>query len=410
MLKDRAFLYGSLAARIVSGAVSLLLLAWYLPTRDYGLLVTALTYGQMMGTLSNYGFQTQLLRDVAADPANAGQLITLSMRLKNYLTLALTVPLAAAYLVTNHDGMETVLIVAASYVSGMTYSYCDLLSQSLRSLGRYGRDFRVTLFGYLGYLLAIGVSYVVMPDLFFTVMAILAFRLLHVLVSFRSIGGLAGLGNLWWGDWAQVRRHLRESTSLGIDSTLTSLTAQIDIPLVSWAAGLHAVAGYQVISRIAGYTLMPASILLGLYLPRISAGAGTARQPILKRMRVELLACGFLSAAAIMAASLVYPWFVKADLTYGRAMWAGFAVFTLLKYASSVIGTVLIVTRQVRTRIVAQVVNAVTIVVAMPLVVQRFGVESAPWVLVGAAALTFAVYRTQAAETRREWQEGQRSC
>lgn len=392
-LGNKAALTASAGARLISGVGTILVLATVLPTSEYGLIVTVLAVGQIVGILSSFGFSVQLLRDVGEDSSIAGRLLTLCIRAKNILALIIGgIVIIGAQLI----GVDYELLGAAAiviFLSAIVSSYNELAVQTLKGLQRFKAEAFNALFGHLLYFaIILGVALAI-GDVFAIAVAMLAARTAQLVASLFLVGRHAALGNPVWGKAREMFDFAKRSAEVGLDGTLTAVAAQIDVVLVSAIFGLETVGAYQIISRIAVYAMIPAQVLIAAFVPRMAATSDRAeRRKIGRQMQLEFALLGAVAAAAIIALYYIVPYVLEDSYRLAWPIWIGFAVLLFTKFNVAALGVFLVVAQKYRERIVAQLANSTIIIAGFALALPLSGVIGAPVILLAAYLATGAIY------------------
>ena len=381
-------------ARIGTGFVSLFVLARGLGPADYGFVATVFAYASIAALLTDFGFSVQALRDIGAEPERAGELIAACIRVKNLLVGIATV---AAVITLSVLGLDPHLFWSSIllYASIIVLSYGDLALVALRGIGRYDTETYAVVAGTVIFVAIVGGTALTWPDILPVATALLGARIVQTLLSFLAVRRHIRLANCLYGPLLDIIGFAKSSSALALDSVLTTVSAQLDVIFVSAILGLEAAGVYQVAGRVAGYFLLPAQVLAGVFLPKLAAERGKGiwpPSPLKLRMQLEFSAVGALSAIGILIISQFSVQMFGAQYDTPIFIWAGFAAFIFMRYFAATFGSVLIAENLTRYRILGQAVGLVFILLAMPIVLMTAGLLWAPWVMVGSATLTSIVY------------------
>lgn len=397
MTRHKVLLAISLLSKIGTGMVSLFVLARGLGPTDYGFVATVFAYASIAALFTDFGFSVQALRDIGAQPGKAGELIAACVRVKNLLVLIITI-VAAVVLFLLDLGPHLLAASLLLYGSIMVNSYGDLVVVALRGIGKYAAETASSILGTIVFVVVVGGTALTWPDILPIAIALFVARLLQTAIAFITVSRFTLLGNCLHGSLLDLLRFMRTSSGLALDSFLTTVSAQVDVAIVSGMLGLTAAGMYQVGSRIGGYMLMPSQILAGVSLPKLSseyrsglpAAAGTAR-----RLSLEMAAVGVLLGALLIVSGPVIPLLLGNEFALSWTMWAGFGVFVALRYVAAAFGIVLVAQRRVVARLVGQSATLLVLGISLPISLLLAGVEAAPWAMALAAATSALAYGVQ---------------
>jgi O-antigen/teichoic acid export membrane protein len=404
MTRHKVLLAISLLSKIGTGMVSLFVLARGLGPADYGFVATVFAYASIAALFTDFGFSVQALRDIGAQPGKAGELIAACVRVKNLLVLIVTL---GAVLVLYLLDLDPHLLGASLLLYGsiMVNSYGDLVVVALRGIGKYAAETVSSILGMIVFVLVVGGTALAWPDILPISGALFVARLLQTAIAFVVVSRFTRLGNCIHGPLMDLLRFMRTSSGLALDSFLTTVSAQVDVAIVSAMLGLRAAGLYQVGSRIGGYMLMPSQILAGVSLPKLSgeyrsklpAAVHTAR-----RLSLEMAAVGLFLGTLLVVASPLIPVLLGDEFALTWTMWAGFGAFVGLRYIAAAFGIILVAQKRVLARLVGQMATLVVLGVSLPISLRWGGVEAAPWAMAVAAATSALVYGLQLLTPHKE--------
>lgn len=400
--RHQALLAISMLSRIGVGMISLFVLVHGLGAADYGFLVTVIAASTIGSLLTDFGFGTQAMRDVAEAPERAGAIMTDCLRIKGVLTAVASI-VAIGVLTTMNLTSELFWSSVMLFASVMALSFGDLMVVSLRGIGRYDVETRVVLIGAVFFSLVVGAVAIWSPGLWQLSAALLVARIGQAVIAFIGVSRLTPLGTGSHANLAEAWRFVRSSSPLALDTALTVLAQQIDVILVTLVLGLEASAIYQVASRLAMYFLLPAQVLAGSYIPRLaaerSAGRGTAVELAIQR---EFAICGLVLGLAFVAAPWAAGWLLPAGFNIPLALTIPLSIFITLRYLATAYGVILMVRRRTDLRLIGQAVSLSALLVTMPVGLASMGVVAAPWSMSLAAACTMTAYFAFWVHIRRE--------
>ena len=395
MNRQKFFLAISMLARIASGIVSLFLLARGLGPTDYGFIATVFAYASIAALLTDFGFSLQALRDIGAQPERAGEIMAACVRVKNVLVLLVSV-VALVLLLIQQPPTSVLISSILLYASIITLSYGDLALVAFRGIGRYDVETYVVVAATVAFVAIVGAVALLSPDLLSISIALLLARVCHTALSFFTVSRYVKLGNCLWGPLGEILRFARQSTSLAIDSILTTLSTQIDVIFISSMLGLHSTGIYQVASRVANYVYMPSGVLAGVYTPTLASHhhrKDDGRRHLERRMRFEFAGIGLVLGGLLVA---ILPF--AAPIVFGHEyivpfeIWVAFGALIFIRFAAAAFGVALVARRGVIFRLIGQGVGVSVIVIGLLVFLPIYGLVAAPWVMVVATVTTMVIY------------------
>lgn len=277
MRRNFLFTAISVGSRLLVGLFLFLLLARLWGPELFGTFAFVFSVCALLTLLVDFGFATFLLREVAAAPERAGDLLAAGMRAKLALCLlSLAAALAVALLLG--PGTLPPALFAMLLTATVLMSFADFFIAPLRALGRYDLETGVvTVANSLQFLLAGGVAWagggvlavatamVVSRALFLAGAGAMLRRVLPA-VAWRSAGGHT------------VRQTLRRVWPFGVDGMLTTAWSQLDVVAVRFFFGVQAVGLYTAGQKIVLGVSALAPIVGNVMIPRL-ARQSTTRAP-----------------------------------------------------------------------------------------------------------------------------------
>jgi len=379
-------------SRIGVGVVSLFVLAHGLGASDYGFVATVVATSTIGALLTDFGFSTQAMRDIAEAPDRAGQIMTDCLRIKGVLTVAATL-ICLVMLLTMRLSPALFWSSIMLFASVMVLSFGDLAVVSLRGIGRYEEEAIAVLAGAVLFAVVVATTALLAPGLWQLSLALLVSRLGQTCIAFLAVARKAPLGRGSHASLSEAWRFVRSSSPLALDTILTVLAQQVDVIFVSAILGLTASAAYQVASRLAMYFLLPAQVLAGSYIPRLAAErASGGADRLERRMQREFGFVGVALGAAFLLAPLIAGRLLPKGFEIPLSFSIALSAFIALRYMAAAFGVVLMVRRRTDQRLIGQAVGFVAMLITMPIGLKTIGVEAAPWSIAFASACAMAMY------------------
>lgn len=394
MNRHKILLTISLLSRIGTGMISLFVLARGLGPTDYGFVATVFAYASIAALLTDFGFSLQALRDIGAEPHRAGELIAACVRVKNILVLIVTV-IAVGILLSLR--LDTHLLAASLliYASIIIMSYGELVVVALRGIGRYETETYTAVAGAAMFVIFVGGTASLWPDILPTSLALFAARLAQTAIAFLAVTRHTKIGNCLFGPLLDLLRFAHTSSALALDSVLTTMAGQIDVVFVSAIAGFEATGVYQAATRLANYALLPIQVLAGVYTPKFSYSFkdNSANATELRRMRLEFMGLGVVLGALFGGTVPFIAGFLLGEgFAIGPDLAIALGCLIALRFIAASWGIALTARRGTAYRLWGQGIGLIAIVVIIPLALPRFGLVVAPIAMICATCLTLAIY------------------
>jgi O-antigen/teichoic acid export membrane protein len=392
---NRLAMAGSVLIRMGAGLVAFILIARGLGPEAYGLVATVFAYATLVSLVTDFGFGSKALRDIAAEPERGGAILNACLNLKAVLTLAaMVIGGIAIWLAPKPPG--TGLPMAMLGAAVLIGAIGDLALTAYRATGKYRSELWLTAWTAALHVAVVGwvaLSHAGLPILG---IAFLASR------SFYAVLAVVGAERLFAGYRLSVQplvhvwTSMKSAWSWGVDNMLGYLNVQIDSLLVASLFSLHLAGIYQGGNRFvqAGFAVVIA--LAAIHIPRITreikdGGPRLSRPELL--MNLEFTAIGVLGAIGLaFVAPPVTLFLLGEDYAQMGPLWPGFAVFFLARAIAAGIGVSLVSIGVPIWRIVGQVLGLSVTFCAILLVRRYWGINGVPWALAAGAATTLTIY------------------
>lgn len=391
---DRLAVAASVFIRMGAGLLVFVLMARGLGPQDYGLVATVFACASLASLLTDFGFASKTLRDIAADRENGGAVLNASLAVKLYLTVAVGL-IGAIALALAPGAMETRLAAGLLGAAVLIAAIGDLALTAYRAVGRYRAETWLTIWTSAIHLALVGWVALVSRDLLLLAIVFVVSRVAYTVAAVVGAERLFVGHRLKLPPLRQVWLSIKQAWGWATDSGLGYLTGQADALLVPTFFGLHAAGIYQAGARFIQAGLNIVSILAAVHIPRLARGgaAGGTLTRDEKRMMLEFAAAGvFLGLGFVIAG----PWITKLLLGDGygpvNVLWLGFAVFLVLRYMAASFGAALSARGMPLTRVAGQIVALLVIVVGFVFTAPTLGLAAVPWIMSASAGATLIAY------------------
>jgi len=260
----------SVFIRMGSALLVFVLLARGLGPVAYGLVATVFSYATLASLLTDFGFTSKALRDIAATPDRGGEILNAGLSLKIYLTVAVMV-VGAIALAVIPTPPGTALAAGMLGTAVLIGAVGDLALTAYRAMGRYMSETLLTAWTSAAHLIVVGWVALVHADLMIVAVAYLASRTLYTVLAVIGAERLFEGLTLRAEPLSAVWRSVKDGWGWAADSGLSYLNGQIDGLLVVGIFGLQVAGVYQAGARFVQAGLALVLVLAGIHIPRLTA-------------------------------------------------------------------------------------------------------------------------------------------
>lgn len=248
MKRNFALTATSVGSRLLASTLLFLVLARLWGPEDFGVFSFVFSVSALLMLTVDFGFGTFLLREIAADPDKAAELIGQGLRVKFFLASVLTVASGVVFLIFGSRALPLSLFVLL-LLAALIQSFAEYFIAPLRAVGRYDLEtYLATVGNAAQFFLAGGAAWLGGTPVSVAA-SIVVSRLLYLIASWRTLTGIVPLirmrqvpGNL--------RTTLLHSWPYGVDQALTSVWSFIDVITVRLLFGAQAVGLYAAGQKI----------------------------------------------------------------------------------------------------------------------------------------------------------------
>jgi O-antigen/teichoic acid export membrane protein len=393
-MKDRIAMAVSIVTRMGAGLLVFILMARGLGPETYGLVVTVIAYATLASLITDFGFSSKTLRDIAADRKQGGEILNTSLNVKILLTALVLFAGTVLVLLIPVD-LETraamILLSAAILVAAVG----DLSLTAYRAMGRFVSESWLTLWTSLVHLVLIGWISLMHGGLLLLAVAFFVSRCVYTGLALRGAFGLFSYMHFQRQSLGKVLHTGRSALSWAADSGLNYLNGQLDALLVAPLFGLQAAGIYQGGARFAQAALGMVGILANIHIPRIAAQERTAAP----RYRATL---GILAEFAAVGATFALffwgggPWLtlilLGPDFAAVDDLWLGFAAFVFFRYIAAAAGAQLAAYNMPRTRVGGQLIGLAILILGFAVFVPHTDYTLVPWLMTTSAIAICILY------------------
>lgn len=403
-MTDRLILTASVFTRLGAGLLLLIGLARYLDPATLGVVSLALAVGGMWSIVQDFGQPVFVLRQIGLRPLRAPRVTFRAICLKLVMFAATLAPMVMGlYLVVGWEhGAPVFIIFVACTLGGLA----DIISGSLRALGKHREELGIALAASVPYVALPVLTAVRVPELDAVALSILAARGLHfavaIAISRRSL--VLARWRMWWA--RRIVVTARSSLAYWLESLLVNGSNQLDVFVLGAMLPLPAFGTYQAGSRFMQTAAPLASILMTAHLPKAASAMRTGKPgavAAIRRIFIEFLSIGALAAGALYAAGPIIAKYLYLE-RFGdlNLLWRGFAAAVLLRFAAAAFNLVLTAQGRQDLTAKARFSYSVALFGGLVLVVPQYGLAGLPHVFLVSSSVLLAVSAAQYVAVRGE--------
>lgn len=375
--------------RFLANAVLLMLLARLWAPEIFGTFAYANALAAIFGLVCGWGFSQQVMRGAAADPAKAGGAVGAAVLAQ--ATLAPILVLVALAASASGFGPRPLLLMPL-LGAFIALNLAETAAAACRGIGRFDAEARASAIGNGAFFAAGAVAALASGDAVVVAWAMLAGRVVHMIVAHRILFG-AGVA-VTRGAGAPVR-SLRVAAAFAGEAILTGAFLQIDTVTVKLILGAADAGAYQAGVRFVVVALVVAQALAGLHIPALvrllddpDAFARRARRVMGVFAALGLGLFGTFALWGDSLALLVYgPHYVQT-----AALAPLFGTLVCLRCLAAGAGIVLLAAGAQVWRFVGTFVALAAYLAGAAAIGPAFGLAGLVWVNLGALLLLFALY------------------
>jgi len=258
----------SLGLKFLSNALLFVILARSLGVADFGSFAFATSLTGIFLVIVDYGFNLQIVHDVAKSPGGVRGILQDICNAKLLLSILSTLAISLTVILSSHS-QSSKLVILILWIGALCFSYGQLINSAYKGLNRFEREAYPT---------------VILNLVQFTViLALLAFgqkmipvaigytgaRIVYFVVSYRyfaSESGRIGFRCNFKNGW----RTIIDSLPFGVHSILATIYFQVDTVMISYIKGDSEVGYYQAAMRIVIAAMLLYDIIISPFFPLIA--------------------------------------------------------------------------------------------------------------------------------------------
>lgn len=392
-MRDRIAMAVSVLTRMGVGLLVFVLMARGLGPEAYGLVVTVMAYATLVSLVTDFGFASKTLRDIAADRPNGGQILNTSLNVKLYFTvMAMAAGTVIILLLPMPLQSRLSMIMLGSAV--LIAAVGDLSLTAYRAVGKFVAETWLALWTSAVHLVVIGWIALAHSDVVMLAIAFLVSRTVYTVLALRGSLRLFPATGFTLQRPDKVLQTARGAWSWAVDSGLSYLNGQIDGFLIVLVFGLHSAGIYQAGARFVQGGLGLVSVIANIHIPRLSSQpglVGTHGQEL--KMVLEFSLFGLVGGLSLwLFGPFITEYLLGSQYSEVNSLWLGFGAFVFARYLTAALGVSLIARAQPKVRMTGQFVATVVAATGLLVIMPQQGVEVAPWIMAASAMSTCLVY------------------
>jgi O-antigen/teichoic acid export membrane protein len=367
-------------SRVLAVAVGMVLLARALGPTGFGEFTYALTLASVLAVIPDYGFDLQIVKRVAAQPAQAYPIWRSALRAKVLLTV-LAVLLAFAWFVSQRSVPDEVLVGVILFASAIALSFGRLNTFAFRGIDRFDLD-AATAIGLNGVLiLGVVLAIITRPGALSASVAFLAARLFFLILTTWLVLRVIQHSSTSTPETG-ARDLLKEGLPYGIHTAVAVMYVSTDTLILKHFAGPTGVGIYQAgVRLVLAAMFLPEVLTSGLFPSFSSAVARGSRREALElgsvMNRLMVLSGGVLAVGLILVPDTIRKLAFSSQYGDLDFLLPWFGLIILFRFVSATYGAVATAAGGQRTRMLVGVVALIVNVGVNLVLIPTYGLRGA---------------------------------
>ena len=392
---DKFYMLVATSARLVLSLATFVVIVRYLGPAQFGFYAACLAVATVISAVTDFGLTTSAVRAASMERDRSAAIVGDALALKLSLSaLAILGVGGAALLVVDAADWA---IFSLLLVGMLANSLADLAMVAARVHQAYALEARIVVLTGIGMFGVVAVVAAGTGSLMAVAAAFAATRIGYLVITRISLRRFLQPISQFGRSMADLLRTLRGAAAYAVDSILTMLSGQIDVLVFATLLTLAELGTYQAGARLT-QVIVPFSVMLSsVYLPALSSAmaaqdATNRFRTLSGRLTVEFAALSiFGSLAFLIGGPIVTEYVYGAEFSALNELWAGFAVFALLRFNASGFGIQLVALGKIKQRIVSQVVSLAAFLISAVLLYRLLGFGGSSWSMSVLGLVSFCV-------------------
>ncbi|QDQ26671.1 oligosaccharide flippase family protein [Chitinimonas arctica] len=288
MIKKSLLAALSIASRIGSALLLMVVCGRVLGVSDFGSMMYWLTVGGILAQFVDFGMPQRvsvlIARGEHGGASQTAGVLQAAFATKLVLS-ALVVLIAAAFIGLNEQGRSEAMFALPLLLSQLLLPWTDLGSAVLRLEDQYKRETHWQLLGSMAVLAIVAATALISKSIVAVAYAFLLARIIVAYGWIRMLHGAAGLRRGTSFDWPTVRGFVAGSFTSALDVMATNVFSSLDTLLGRYYLGTVALGNYQAGLRLVQGSAQLSGVLQSVLLPTVarkfaaSEGRGNTTDP-----------------------------------------------------------------------------------------------------------------------------------
>lgn len=346
LLSNSLFSSITLGLRFISNAILFVIIARYLGAEEFGKFTLAISITGIFLVIVDYGFNMQIVRDIATDRSNISSLVNSIITSKLILSVISTVVLVVVLYFIGYPA-KTMLIIWIAWIAMLFYSFGQFCNSLFRGFNKFQFETYPTILLNIIQIVLVVIFLICGLSTLSIMIAYLISRIVYFIISFSYVR-LKLMRISYRFSFGDGLKSLRESLSFGIHTIISALYFQIDTVLLSYFKGDIEVGYYQAAMRLVLATMILSDIISAAFFP-IIAKSSVYDKATFEKMSVKfnkyliLSGCGFASVLYLLAEPIILSLYGNAYHT-SITLLQLLSIVVLLRFAGGAYAAVITVT------------------------------------------------------------------
>lgn len=349
----------STLVRLLAGVVLFVFLARMFGPADFGRLMYAFSIATLASLVIEYGFSSQILRDIARAPEQIKFIMARVFFTKIILVVLVVIGSAISFEFLDKSAEEQNLFWLL-FISCAFASFADFFNVAFRAIGQFHEETKVaTIASLFHFFLLLGLA-TLQNDLILLGQGFILSRIFNLTLSWFSYKKIVGGLDFTGTSFKQALQTLKSGFPYAADTGFINFFAQVDILIVNHFLGPVSVGIYQAGMRFMQGANQFAPVLGNIFIPAI---AGAEHNPaevkkLTKKLNTQMFVVGFLGWAIFAFGGQWITHYIYGEKFAGiNPLWPHIGFLLFIRYIVASQGVILTARGAQSVRVYAQIIG-----------------------------------------------------
>ena len=290
------------AVRFGTGVFIFVFAARQWSPEQFGQFMYCFSIASLFVLCADLGFAQQVLKDVGANPARLSAKLCRFFAAKVWLTVVVLLGALGLSLLTHSSFPGQLILVMALVVAGCAGTFSELLFQTMRAVGRYGDEMRISLWTNGGAVVSFATVLTLGGTPITLALTFMVVRILQLGLVDRGCA-LAWFNLPRFVACTRPRRvinTIRHGQAYAYEVMVMAALTNVDTILVARIAGYSQAGIYQAAARLSQGVGIAFSVVAGYFLPKLANAQRSGEGSVRITSRLFIVAAG-ISVVLVIA-------------------------------------------------------------------------------------------------------------